>query len=563
MALLFFFPLYLAAQSFDVETSSKEVVLGSSFELSFTLKDAQATRFIAPDLGDFKVLGGPSEMRGMTIINGKSTTRQSWTYELEPQRAGTFTIGAAGVIANGKTLNTKPLTIKAISARSKPNVNALPGATDKLFIAGELDHESAYPGQQVTWRIVLYTQLSIEGADIIELPDFSGFYSKEKRRFDTRVTYKTIRGKRYAVKVLHEEALFPLETGEITVEPAKIRVGVEQGARIGSFIIPKPVLFQTQPVVLKVKPLPDPAADHFSGGVGQYDWSAQVDRDSLSTDDALTLTLSIRGNGDAKRFAAPKLTLPAGLEVFDPKIKEEEEYENGEEVVHTKVLEYIILPKEPGVYSLDPVLVFFDPDSNRFRELRVDSLPVVRVTAGKNYGANQVVDTLSVLPPPATPVSNFWENGFRWLKSPLLWAVLLLPLAVYAGIVFAKKRKKTAPAPMRSRPPAAAKIARDRFTRATHLLNEGNSRAFYDELFKVLQSYLVSRLSLTPVQMTQETVRRKLAESGIPAGTIQDLLAVWQTCEQALFAGQLQTAQMAATLRTAETVIQMLDKNLR
>ncbi|MBK7939518.1 MAG: hypothetical protein IPJ82_21615 [Lewinellaceae bacterium] len=58
-ALLFFLPLCLAAQTFDVETSSKEVVLGSSFELSFTLKDAQATRFIAPDLGDFKVLGGP------------------------------------------------------------------------------------------------------------------------------------------------------------------------------------------------------------------------------------------------------------------------------------------------------------------------------------------------------------------------------------------------------------------------------------------------------------------------------------------------------------------------
>jgi len=563
-AFLFFFPVLLSAQTFEAEITSKEVVLGSSFEVTFTLKDAQGSRFRAPELGDYKILGGPSEMRGMTIVNGRSTTRQSWSYELEPKRTGTFTIGAASVLVNGKTLSSQPLTIKVVQSRAKPNVNALPGATDNLFIAGELDRAAAYPGQQVTWRIILYTQLSIEGADIIELPDFEGFYSREKRRFDTRVTYQTIRGKRYAVKVLHEEALFPLETGEVTVGAAKVRVGVEQAGRFGSFLIPKPVLFQTQPVTLRVKPLPEPVPQNFSGGVGEYGWSAQVDRDSLSTDDALTLTLSVRGNGDAKRFAPPRLTLPAGLEAFDPKVKEEEEYENGEEVVHTKVLEYVVLPKEPGEYALGPELVYFDTDSNRYRTLRTDSLPVVRVTAGKNYGMNQPVDTVPALPPAVTPPTNAWESIPGWLKSPLLWTALLLPLLAWAAFVFWKKNKNKKPSPERARPVSpSAKINRDRFVRAAQLLNEGNPRAFYDELFKAVEGFLLSRLPISPVRMTQENVRVMLAERGVSAATIQDLLSVWHTCEQAVFAGQTQAAQMTGTLRTAESVVQALDKSLR
>ena len=128
----------------------------------------------------------------------------------------------------GKTLNTKTLTIQVIAPRTGKGATSVPpGNDDQIFITGELDRETAYPGQQVTWRIRLYTQLSVEGADLIELPDFNGFYSKEKRRFDTRVQYQTEGGKKYAVKTLHEEALFPQEPKELTIGAAKVRAAVE------------------------------------------------------------------------------------------------------------------------------------------------------------------------------------------------------------------------------------------------------------------------------------------------------------------------------------------------
>ena len=63
--------------------------------------------------------------------------------------------------------------------------------------------------------------------------------------------------------------------------------------------------------------------------------------------------------------------------------------------------------------------------------------------------------------------------------------------------------------------------------------------------------------------MTQENVRKVLMERNVSSGTIQNLLSVWQTCEQALFAGQTQGAQMENTWRAAEAVVQELEKRLK
>lgn len=560
--LLFIFQSPLLAQVFEAKTDVKEVALGSVFEVSFSLKDVPGERFKAPDFADFKIVGGPNEVRGMTIINGRSTSHQTWSYELEPRRTGTFIIGAASINANGKTLTTKPLAIKVVPAKAKTNTNIPPGVADNLFIIGELDHPTAYVGEQVTWRIRLYTQLSLEGADIIELPDFEGFYSKEKRRFDTRLTYQTIRGKKYAVKTLYEEALFPQETGDLTVGSAQVRVGIEQPlGSFGAFFGAKPAVLQTQPLSLKVKPLPTPQPEGFTGGVGQYQWEVETDRDSLSTDDALTLKISLRGNGDSKRFAPPKLTLPAGLEVFEPKIVEEEEYENGEEVIHSKVLEYIILPKEPGEYNLPVSLVYFDPDTNHYLTLKADSLSPIRVSMGKNYRAEQSAGDSLPLPPPAvSPKIDMWEKATEWLSSPILWGLVSLPIFLLGIYFLLKKQKKPASKTTPANARFTAKAARDRFANAARHLNGNNPRVFYDELFKALQAYLAARLDLKPAQMTQENVRKALTDKGVSSATIQNLLTVWQTCEQALFAGQTQSAQMENTWRAAESAVQDLEK---
>src|SRR5690606_8180659 len=100
-----------------------------------------------------------------------------------------------------------------------------------------------------------------------------------------------------------------------------------------------------------------------------------------------------------------------------------------------------------------------------------------------------------------------------WLQSPLSWTLLALPVVLF-GIFYLLKKRKTSTVPSSARTiagkpaTATAKLARERFTKAAGLINSGNPRAFYDELFKSLLAYLVARFDLSPAQLTQENLRK-------------------------------------------------------
>ncbi len=569
LVLLLSAPTWLGAQGavrFEAATDSREVVEGSIFEVTFSLRNAQGSRFVLPDFKGLKVVSGPSEMRGMSIVNGQSSSHQSWSFVLEATRTGTFTISPASVTANGKTLTSQPLVIQVVASRAgKGTATPPPGSDDQIFISSELDREMAYTGQQVTWRVRLYTQLSVEGADLIELPGLEGFFSREKRRFDTHVQYQTVRGKKYAVKTLHEEALFPQEAKEYTIGTAKVRAAVESsnGGGLGMLLGSRPVLLQTQAVRLKVKPLPTPAPSSFTGAVGKYEWTISADKTNLTTDDALTLTISVEGNGDANRVAAPVIAGSDSLEVFEPKITAEEWYENMEQFVHSKTLEYVLLPKEPGSYTIQPSFSFFDPDSNRF-VLRTAQKIEFQVTAGKNYQPRSAQSDTLFVPAPIEPAPSQ-----AWFESPVLWwsAGGLLVL-VLLWLVFRKKRQKDAPATTTEnivQPMVfpAQKNFHEYFGAIPALLRSGDSRAFYDTLLKSVQHYLTENAQLPPSRMNIEAARQRLQEYRTPELLINTVLEIWDICEKSIYAGQDNTSAMGAVWNRAELAFRELDQVLR
>lgn len=553
--------------SFTATTDSREVLVGQPFEVSFALEGAEGQRFTPPAFRDFKNGAGVSESRGFAIVNGRTSVRHIWSYTLEAIKPGVYNIGAATVTANGKTLTTQPLSITVVSGdkRFKGGAKIPAGRTDDVFITGELSHDAVYPGQQVIWRLVLYTKVAIEGADLISLPDFEGFYSKERRRFDTRVQYQDVKGKKYAVKILHEESLFPQQTGELTIGAAQIRVGIEQAGSAGMLFGPKPVTLNTAPVVLTVKTLPEPPAQGFTGGVGQYTWEVSADSVAITTDDALTLTVSIKGNGDSRRLGPPAFVMPPGCEIFDPRILEEEEYETLEMLMHTKKLEYVVLPKEPGSYEIEPQWVFFDPDSNQYRTLK--SAPIrLQVSAGKNYRPGNQLDSLALV----APVQNrksVWDAAEFWLVSPLFWMVLGITATGLGLFFFLRHKRNAKPTQVQSATPKAdpkpVLEANQYLTRAQQLLQQGNPAQFYDELLKSLQRYMAARLQLSTAQMNHAYIQSRLLEKGVTPIRVQAYLSIWDVCEMAVFAGKPEASKMAADLRTAENVMLEIEKELK
>ncbi|MFN0034874.1 MAG: BatD family protein [Saprospiraceae bacterium] len=581
-AAFFFFHLnILVAQgnvTFEAEIAAKEVVVGLPFELTFTLRNADGKRFAAPDFSGFKVVSSAETLSG-GFLKGQATTFQKWSVELTASKPGTHTIGAATVSAGGRTLRTKPLAVKVlpISASSKGNVNVPPGADDRVFVAAEFDRKEVYVGQQLTWRIRLYTQLSVDGYDIIQLPDFEGFFSKEKIRYDKRVEYLTLRGKKYAARTLHEEALFPQQTGELSVGAARVSVGIEQPGAQGFLFRPKPMGFQTQPISLQVNALPQPPPAEFTGGVGQYEWEVVADTNALTTDDALTITVEVKGNGDTRRFAPPKITVPPNCEIFEPRILEEEEYEGETEILHRKKFEYVVLPKDTGMQEINPVLAYFDSDSNRYCELRTAPIRLA-VSAGKNYQPPGQLPYTPLAEPTIAQQPHLFDNMEAWLRSPLLWGILALPFLLLALFLLLKKRKPNpefgiqnverripnVPPPNQSINQASnLSSAHQRYADAGRLLSGGDPHRFYAELFKSLQAWLSARLGLQPAQMNDADLSALLLQRGATPIRTQALLSVWHTCEQAIYGGQAREEQMEPTWQMAGQVMEALEREIK
>ncbi|MEZ4920997.1 MAG: BatD family protein [Saprospiraceae bacterium] len=535
---------------FEARVGSGKVAADAVFELSFVLENADGSSLKMPSFRPFRQAGYIQESHSTEYINGRSREAHIWSLQLRaPEQPGTYTIGSAQIMVNGKWLKSSPINIRVVES-SDPGLSK--SQTDEgVFVRAEFAKDTVYVGQQAIYRLVLYTRKTIAGYDIIDLPEVDKAFIREIKRYDTRTNEATINGQRYATKTLFEMAIFPQVAGEVPVDRAMVKVGVEQSGTLGMLMGAKPLNLPVEPSVLYVQPLPIPAPKGFSGGVGQYIWDVEVDQDVLTTDDAATLRLSIRGNGDMRRFSPPRIQAPAGLEVFPPQEEEREEFESGTEVMHTLKLNYALVPKKEGSYTINPELIVFDPDSARYVHLQLDQAIELHVSKGSRTeedftSTQRTFDGDSFFP---TAVKNA-------LESPWIYLLLLIPLGWFFYL-WQKNRKKAS----RSKESDQTQIPGTRTSESQQLhdlkasMDQGRSKAFYESAYRLLQTHLNEHWGLSTSQLNKEQLRERMALRGAPDSLHAEVHQLLQTCEQALYAGMDKSAEMP---RVYEQIRQLL-----
>jgi len=532
------------AQTLVATGSSPEVSEGSRFEVSFSIQNVRASRFIAPDFKGFLLIAGPFEQRGMTIVNGKSSSHQSWVFELEALKTGNFTFDPARVTVGGKTVESNRLNIKVAPARIAGS-NA-PKNKEDVFVSGELSTESAWIGQQVTYSIKLYTSVAVESVDLIELPSLSAFYAREKQRFDTRIQYQTLNGKKYAVKTLYEAALFAQKAGEYTIDLGRVRAGLPRAGAMGSLYGPTPVILQTQPATLQVRDLPQPVPEKFCGAVGRYEWNLETGKADIRADEAFSLKLTVNGDGDPRRFAPPKLVLPEGLDTDEtPRVTESNEYESGESWKHTQVLEYVVLPTRPGNYSFTPEWQYFDTESNAYRTWKPRQAIEVRVSP-----AGQVMALPDEKPKPEkTPLDNMY-----------LW--VLLPIILFASVFVLWWRQRSKKQPSTAFVPLNKLHTRSAVGSAGQLRQMASSakpRDFYHAFLLYWEHFLANKVGIDLADLSKQILRQKLENLSVPEKTTDEAIQLWNQAEMALYSGQTPQLSPIACVEKAEALEKALE----
>ncbi|MCH7980901.1 MAG: protein BatD [Proteobacteria bacterium] len=216
---------------------------------SFTLEIiVNSTGNPAPDFSaletDFFV-GQTSQLSNTRIVNGAISRSMTWTVALRARRAGTITIPAITV----GNQQSNPVTIRILEPSNKP-----PGEAD-VFITSELDFSETYVQAQVLYTIKIYRAVATRQPALRE-PVFSGAEALVETVNDERSYEAILNGRAYNVSEV-TYAVFPQESGEVQISPARFEARVLRDGRITGRKV-----FESEPQTITVNPVPPPPADY-------------------------------------------------------------------------------------------------------------------------------------------------------------------------------------------------------------------------------------------------------------------------------------------------------------
>lgn len=526
--------------TFTASTDAKQVLEGGYFDVSFTLNNAEGASFRPPSFKPFTVASGPNQSSQMQIINGKVSRKLSYSYSVVANKVGKYKIGAATIIVSGKTLKTKPINIEVL--KGKPKAKTATGEdVEEIYVQLELSDSTVYIGQQITAKYMLYTTKDVSSADFRNEPAYEGFYAKRVRNLSDKAQRVIIDGTQYTKKALRTIAMFPQQTGKFTLDPVQVTLGLPVNSnRRNSFFFStrtKPFVTNTEAVTISVLGTPPNAPNSFSGAIGKYTMTASIDKSTVTTDDAVTMTMHVRGIGDGKSVQAPRQENQA-FDFYDPNVLQDESTERGDEIRVDKVYEYLMVPNRKGTFMVRPEFTYFDTDSNDYQTLYANNYRIkVLQGTGSKATLNIDKDNLGELRPMSQSTKLYSERS-SFFGSPFHLTLVGLPFLSMLGLVFYKRKllNEAAIDPSLKRQSAARQLAMKRLEAASNAKSAGDQKLFYEEINQGIYGYISDKFMVSPSDLNQSHIQSVLENNGVNDEMVSSFSDLIKTCQRALYA---------------------------
>lgn len=564
------FPLGIFCQSFTASTSSTKVDEGEQFEVTFTYSGTEMNsigNFQPPNFNSFLILSGPNQSSNMQIINGAVSGSRAFTYYLQPRSVGKFTIGSAAISVKGQTLKSDPLPIEVVKGGTPQQSKKTQGSQDvsskeiseNVFIRALVDKNSVYQGEQVTVTYKLYTRLNIQSPQVSKLPSYQGFWSEEIET-SNQITFarENYEGKVFNVAVLKRAALFPTQTGELSVTPfeLKIPVLVQRKKRSNSpfdNFFDDPFLGRTESVEytaksntvkVKVLPLPQTTLSSFTGAVGDYTLQTSVDKKIVRQNEPVTLKVMVSGEGNINLLDPPQMQIPNGFEKYEPKISTN--VSRGGVISGKKNFELLVIPRVSGNFEIPAMqFTFFNP---RKKIYQTESSPAYQIIveqgsaeySGGTSGLSK--EEIKLLSQDIRFIKTDFSDVTKKIK-PVENSLLVdlglysLPLLVLLGFLFWKqKQEKLSGNITLLKNLRAEKIAKARLKTAAKYLKEQNDTLFFAEISLAVYGYLEDKLSINKADFTVEAAISRLLINEVDEDMIAEMRFILEKCEFVRFA---------------------------
>jgi len=581
-------PSRLHAQSLTARVDPTTAYKGDQVEYTLELQGtnrAQNTQF--PAFQGFRILSGPNQSSNFQIINGQMSSSITYTWRLMPLQTGTLSIPPAWVVVGKKTITSNSVTIEVVSS-TDVRVPAAAGPPD-VMLKVEVSKREVYANEPVNLIYKLYFRKNLSNYEVSKLPTTTGFWSENIPISDqNRLPDQTIQGDRYGVVLVRQATLFPTNPGELTVDPLEVTCNVQeqqvaQRRARGLFdsffddpffqsmqVVTKSV--SSEPVHLKVKPLPTegrPAI--FAGDVGQYTMDVSLDPKQVSVNDAITLKVSVKGQGNIRLISEPKIDIPLDIERYDPKITQDVNTGGGV-ISGRKTFEYLLIPRVPGQQRIPPVqFAYFDPAKSQYQTLQSEPMAIeVEKGTGFASSASQTLSREDVklrgqdIRYIKLTSDRFLPMGSRSPDSAGFYGLLLAPLVLFGlGLMYRGQLERMEQNVSRTRRSRAYGKAMKRWRESGKTLQKDGA-VFYGSISRTLGGYLSDVLNLPETSGSTEEALAALKEKQVAEASISEIRDIFDHSDFARFASGQDSAQdRDQLLDRTRTIIQQLEKEIK
>ncbi len=548
-----------------------QVAVGEQFRLTYTVNTDDVSGFRAGNIPDaFDVLMGPSTstQSSFQMVNGhtSSSTSVTYTYILSATKNGSFTIPAAHASVHGKTVHSNELHIKVsgTAQQGRSNGGGQPSqgggqmraagshiSGNDLFIKVSANKSRVHEQEPILLTYKVYTLVDLTSLSG-KMPDLKSFYTREvPLPQEKSFKIESLNGRPYRTVTWQQYVMFPQTTGKLEI-PSITYDGmvVLQNRNVdpfeaffngGSGYVEVKKEIKAPGLIITVDPLPA-RPTNFSGGVGTFNLSAQLDKTEVKANNPVNLRIVVSGSGNLKLIKQPVVNLPKDFDQYDAKIEDKTKLTtNG--IEGSMVYDMLIVPRHQGKYDIPPVeFTYFDIQSNSYKTLRSQPF-TLNVAKGdgsssvSSYSSEELKQLNQDIRYIKTDNTRLRAVDEFFFGSTFYWISLAVLLAVFISLFIIFRHRAIENANIsKMRGKRANKVAVRRLRVADKLLKAGKQSEFYDEVLRALWGYVGDKLNMPVAQLSRENISQQFSERGVDEATLSQFLGALDECEYARYA---------------------------
>ena len=598
---IFLICLFVACACFSqvIRVSApSRVEAGENFRISFkvTTQDVDDFRSGLHSTDVVEVIAGPytSSESSFQMVNGHTSSSSSitYTYTLYAAKSGVYNIPAAHARVGGKQISSSPAKVTVVGSAQgrgnnspkmheddnyQPHMRAAGSAISgrDLFIKVSANKKKVYEQEPILLTYKVYTLVDLTQLEG-KMPELTGFHTQEIPLPQQKSFHiERVNGKPYRTVTWSQYVMYPQMTGKMEIPSITFKgIVVQQNRSVdpfeaffngGSGYVEVKRNIVAPSIKIDVLPLPQKPAN-FSGGVGKFNISAQLNKNELKAGDPLSLRIVVGGIGNLKLIKQPVVNFPKDWDKYDPKVTDKTKLtSNGLE--GNMIYDILAVPRNQGHYTIPPIeLTYYDTSLNQYKTIKTQSFEI-EVAKGDgsrssvvDYSKDQPKDIKDIKKGDAElhSVDNFFFGSVGYLMS------LLIPFVAFVAllVIFRKRAIDNADL-VKMKGKKANKIATKRLRQANKLMLAGKSNEFYDEVLRALWGYVGDKLNMPAEKLSRENISEKLQSHNVDDNTISKFLSAIDDCEMMRFAPGDPEGNMNKTFESAMTAIMEIENVMK